>query len=193
MCSAVPDFAARQRRIYRAQSAAFLANLDLTCSDAELASIDWSALEAVPHWCFLSSDEQHALRLLCGAVFLGPQMHQWIEGRRIQGVRELIGAEAYDLVLCSTDPLADSLNIDQVDGDLSGSLENAGQAVLLGAIQHPAIQTLSAGNASENASPLAASIATPIYQRALEIFLRLRQQNSAPAVSSADEANGTGA
>jgi len=165
--------AIRQRRLHRTRAADYLVALDSPCTHAELQSVDWAALQCVPHWCFLDDRTLRYLQLVSGAVFAGPAIIRWIDGTRIQSVLQLLGQRAYQRVLQDVDERSCAAVFDDYSGDEAdpeAMLLASGAAVLLGAVTHPAIQTLLRSVFTEAADPLASEIAQQLYPQALAIF-----------------------
>ena len=170
----------RQRRIHRARTAAWLLSWDAT-DNADLGQgVDWAALETVPHWCLLGATEKKRLQLLCGALFFAPVIQRLIDGRRIQQLHGVIGVQAYEAVLnfplaCaahSASEIADRHTADFSASDTpvtESSLLDAGESVLLGAVQHPAIaEILSRKSGHDKVLPR--RVAEPLYQRAQSLY-----------------------
>jgi len=169
---------ARQRRLYRAQAATYLASLNSSCSVEDLLTIDWVALETLPHWCFLPPEQSRVLKLLCGAIFYAPMIQRFIDGQRIQALVEVIGRDGYQGVLAYSSPSGETFeSLAAIETPaLEAALLQAGEAVTLGAIEHDIIARL-IQEQIQDGKALAAEIAIPIYSYALTLF---DSMNSAP-------------
>ena len=170
--------AARRTRLHRISAAQFLASLESSCSVDELAQIDWNALEAVPHWCLAERATTNRLQLVSGAVLLAPFIVQWLDGKRIKQARTLVGDHYFDAAMrvgasrVSTESYQSSEPVPEL-------LASAGAAVIVGAVEHPAIQKILSKQFPMDVKQLDENVATSVYRLALEIIDQL-QVSTAP-------------
>jgi len=164
-----------QRRLHRARAAAFLAPLqeasaknNTTGEMAEQADIEWSALDAVPHWCFEPPSYIGKLQLVCGAIFLAPAIRNWIEGRRIQEVRALIGPTAFAAVARSSVITEVSAEL-EVTEEVPAALAKGGASVLLNAIENDQVKSLLALQFPMDVEAIDHEIAKGVYELSVNI------------------------
>lgn len=157
-----------QRRLQRTRSAQLLVALNASCSRDELQSIDWEALTSVPHWCFMDADTRRYLQLVCGALFAGPSIQNWIDGARIKRACELLGERAYSRVLSKVD--ACSVQVNHDEPDVERLFLTGGASVLTGAVDHPGVRKLVSSLFESSLEPLSPTIATPLYTLGLSVF-----------------------
>ncbi|MBW9268593.1 MAG: hypothetical protein K1566_03015 [Candidatus Thiodiazotropha sp. (ex. Lucinisca nassula)] len=93
-------------------------------------SLKWSDLEDIPTWLLWDDKEIEQLVMTAGTIFLLPSIRIWIDGKKIQEVRELIGIELFELILNTTridNKMIKLLNIDNIKDNLL----SAGSAVII--------------------------------------------------------------
>lgn len=61
--------------------------------------LPWAVLEALPGWCCWPEPRRARLQHLAGALFCGPSLKRWIDARRVDSVRRLLGEGDFDAVL----------------------------------------------------------------------------------------------
>ncbi|MEW8206429.1 MAG: hypothetical protein AB2746_09945, partial [Candidatus Thiodiazotropha taylori] len=87
-------------------------------------------LEDIPTWLLWDDKEVEQLVMTAGTIFLLPSIRIWIDGKKIQEVRELIGIELFELILKTTkidNKMIKLLNIDNIKDNLLA----AGSAVII--------------------------------------------------------------
>lgn len=164
-----PD--ARQRRLHRARAANYLATLNTSCSVEELLSIDWFALESLPHWCCIADKDKRLLCLIAGALFYAPLIQRLIDRSRIQTICSLLGQKGYQAIVAYSAPAAETFTeLDDIKADdIESMLVHAGKAILLGAVQNPVIARILQEQQTQ-LEPLNKEVAQPLYQHALAIY-----------------------
>jgi len=163
-----------QRRLHRSRAAAFLAPLQAAskqnASDntAEQADIEWSALDSVPHWCFEPPSYIGKLQMVCGAIFLAPAIRNWIDGKRIQEVRALIGPVAFAAVARSS-VVTQTAGELEITEEVPAALAKGGASVLLNAIDNEQVKSLLALQFPMDVEPIDHNIAKGVYELSLNI------------------------
>ncbi|MEE9335094.1 MAG: hypothetical protein V3U65_13480 [Granulosicoccaceae bacterium] len=155
-----------QRRLHRARAAEFLAPLQAANATEGQADIDWVALDAVPHWCFEPPEYTNKLQLVSGAMFLAPAIRNWIDGKRIQELRALLGPIAFAAVARSSAVTGSSENF-EVAEDVPEALARGGASVMLGAIDNADVRALLGTLFPMDVEPIDQSIANAIYEISL--------------------------
>ncbi|MCG7920983.1 MAG: hypothetical protein N0C81_15625 [Candidatus Thiodiazotropha lotti] len=92
--------------------------------------LEWSDLEYIPTWLLWDKNDINNLILTAGTIFLLPSIRIWIDGKKIQEVRELIGKELFDLIMETTkidNNQTKTLDLDHIEE----SLLSAGSAVIV--------------------------------------------------------------
>jgi hypothetical protein len=93
-------------------------------------SLDWNDLETVPTWLLWDKSKIDTLIMTAGTIFLLPSIKLWIDSKKIQEVRELIGEQLFELILQTTkvdNSQAKSMDI----GSVKQHLLSAGAAVII--------------------------------------------------------------
>ena len=157
-----------QRRLHRAKAAAYLAPLQAANSADGQPDIDWSTLDAVPLWCFESTEYINKLQLVCGANILAPTISNWIDGKRIQEVRALVGPMAFAAVARSCATTEDTTEL-AVTEDVPEALAKGGASVLLSSIENAEVRALLAKQFPMNVEPINHAIAKTVYEASLNI------------------------
>jgi hypothetical protein len=65
-------------------------------------SLTWEDLESVPTWLLWEKNKITNLVMTAGTIFLLPSIRLWIDSKKIQEVRELIGEQLFDFILETT-------------------------------------------------------------------------------------------
>jgi hypothetical protein len=65
-------------------------------------SLTWSDLESVPTWLLWDKTKITNLVMTAGTIFLLPSIRMWIDSKKIQEVRDLIGEQLFDFILKTT-------------------------------------------------------------------------------------------
>ncbi|MFL6699998.1 MAG: hypothetical protein ACJ8GJ_22740 [Vitreoscilla sp.] len=122
----------RTRRAHRAAVARAILEGPLAGAP-EAAGVDWAELAELPGWCLWPAGTRLRLVRVVGALFAAPGMRLWIDGRRIEIARTLIGTATLARVMaCPTLPM--QAPAVPPAGDLQRLFDGAGRAVLLGSL-----------------------------------------------------------
>ncbi|MCG7899733.1 MAG: hypothetical protein JAY85_14925 [Candidatus Thiodiazotropha weberae] len=90
----------------------------------------WSDLEHIPTWLLWDEGERYKVIMTAGTIFLLPSIRIWIDAKKIQEVRSLIGDELFDLILKTTK--IDNYQIKYITlNNIQDSLSAAGSAVII--------------------------------------------------------------
>jgi hypothetical protein len=65
-------------------------------------SLTWNDLETVPTWLLWEKNRITNLVMTAGTIFLLPSIRIWIDSKKIQEVRDLIGEKLFDFILETT-------------------------------------------------------------------------------------------
>lgn len=93
-------------------------------------SLEWSDLENIPDWLLWNDNDINQLVMIAGTIFLLPSIRIWIDSKKIQEVRKLIGESVFDYILHNTtvnNNQVSSLNITNV----AENILSAGAAVII--------------------------------------------------------------
>jgi hypothetical protein len=93
-------------------------------------SLNWEDLENLPNWLFWKKKEISHFVLTVGTIFLLPSVRMWIDAKRIQKIRYLIGENVFEYILTHT-PLDNKQNHSFNVTDVEASLLSAGAAVII--------------------------------------------------------------
>ena len=122
----------RTRRAHRAAVARTLIDGPLA-SAPEAAGVDWRQLGELPGWCLWPAAPRLRLVRVVGALFAAPGMRLWIDGRRLEVARALIGRATLARVMtCHALPM--QAPAVPPAGDLQRLFDSTGRAVLLGSL-----------------------------------------------------------
>ncbi len=122
----------RTRRAHRAAVARTLLDGSLA-STPEATAVEWRQLGELPEWCLWPADARLRLLRVTGALFAAPGMRLWIDGRRIEIARTLIGTATLARVMaCPALPI--QAPAVPPAGDLQRLFDTSGRAVLLGSL-----------------------------------------------------------
>ncbi len=173
----VPEMLAgiRRRRIRRAQAAELLAALRSPAAE----SLSWAMLLEVPEWCHWPPSRREHLVLIAGALFAAPAMRLWIEAKRIEAARAVVGADVFDRVM-ARESLPREVPPLPAGEDERELLQAAGAGVLLGSLAHDCLRDGLAPLLPRSAGTLPHMIATALAADALALMAALEQ----PAPSS---------
>ena len=169
----------RTRRAHRAAVARAILEGPLAGAP-EAAGVDWAQLAELPGWCLWSAEARLRLVRVVGALFAAPGMRLWIDGRRIEIARTLIGTATLARVMaCPTLPM--QAPAVPPSGDLQRLFDGAGRAVLLGslaaawmrAVAGPLLPTVDARTAS-----CPPAIAGPLVEQALALVSEIPSEAS---------------
>jgi hypothetical protein len=122
----------RMARLKRARLSA-VADFILSKDDA-LESVgkdlEWEDIDSLPEWYLWDREQFDKLVLIAGIVFLLPTIRLWIESKKIDQVKALIGQPVYEFIMQYTligySPIAD---VDM--GEFKRAVETAGASVVL--------------------------------------------------------------
>lgn len=87
-------------------------------------SLDWSDLESIPTWLLWEDYKIKNLVMTAGTIFLLPSIRIWIDSKKIQEVRALIGEHLFEIILQTTkidNNQIKSLNISNIEDNLLSS------------------------------------------------------------------------
>ena len=122
----------RMRRAHRAAVARAMLEGPLACAPEAVAA-DWRQLAELPAWCLWPADARLRLVRVVGALFAAPGMRLWIDGRRIEIARTLIGTATLARVMaCPALPIRAPAV--PPAGDLQHLFDSSGRAVMLGSL-----------------------------------------------------------
>ena len=122
----------RTRRAHRAAVARTLIDGPVACAP-ESAGMEWRQLGELPAWCLWPADARLRLLRVVGALFAAPGMRLWIDGRRLEIARSLIGPATLARVMaCPALPI--QAPAVPPSGDLQRLFDSSGRAVLLGSL-----------------------------------------------------------
>ncbi|MCK9689528.1 hypothetical protein [Scleromatobacter humisilvae] len=164
----------RTRRAHRAAVARTLLDGPLA-SAPEAVAVEWRQLGELPDWCLWPADARLRLVRVTGALFAAPGMRLWIDGRRIEIARTLIGTATLARVMaCPALPI--QAPAVPPSGDLQRLFDGSGRAVLLGSLgaawmRGVAGPLLPAAEARATLCPLA--IARPLVGQALALVAEI--------------------
>lgn len=165
----------RERRARRAQAAALLASVQ---SSGEPSSpLGWSMLLDVPEWCHWPSARREHLVLIAGALFAAPAMRLWIEARRIEAARAVIGADVFERVMAHESVPRETTHIPAGE-DIRVVFQAAGAAVLLGSLAHECLRDWLAPLLPPSAGTLSQVIATALAADAQALMVSLPPEES---------------
>lgn len=122
----------RSRRAHRAAVARAILDGPFAAGP-ETAGVDWRQLAELPDWCLWPNDARLRLVRVTGALFAAPGMRLWIDGRRLEVARALIGSATLARVMaCPALPM--QAPAVPPSGDLQRLFDSTGRAVLLGSL-----------------------------------------------------------
>ena len=164
----------RARRAHRAAVARTLLDGSLA-STPEATTVEWRQLGELPEWCLWPADARLRLLRVTGALFAAPGMRLWIDGRRIEIARTLIGTATLARVMaCPALPI--QAPAVPPAGDLQRLFDASGRAVLLGSLD-PAWMRGAAGPllpaADARTAPCPPAIARPLVGQALALIAEI--------------------
>jgi hypothetical protein len=93
-------------------------------------SLEWSDLENIPEWLLWENNAIKQLVMIAGTIYFLPSIRIWIDSKKIQEVRKLIGESVFDYILHNTmvdNNQVSSLNITNV----ADNILSAGSAVII--------------------------------------------------------------
>lgn len=124
--------AMRARRAHRAAVARALLQGHAALG-ADAPAVDWDQLAELPAWCLWPAPVRLHLVRVTGALFAAPGMRLWIDGRRLEVARTLIGAATLARVMaCPALPM--QAPPVPPSGDLERLFDGSGRAVMLGSL-----------------------------------------------------------
>jgi hypothetical protein len=94
------------------------------------SSLNWQDLESIPTWLLWDEQKIENLVMTAGTIFLLPSIRIWIDSKKIQEVRQLIGEQLFDFILETTkveNTQGKMLNI----GNVKEHLLSSGSAVVI--------------------------------------------------------------
>jgi hypothetical protein len=93
-------------------------------------SIEWDDLKSLPAWIFLNQDEIEKIVLISGTIFLLPSIRIWIDARKIQEIRLLIGDSVFDYIMTNIN--TNNQQVHSLDmEDVQINLRSSGAAVII--------------------------------------------------------------
>ena len=167
----------RARRAHRAAVARTLIDGPLA-SAPEATGVDWRQLGELPGWCLWPAEPRLRLVRVVGALFAAPGMRLWIDGRRIEIARALIGKTTLARVMaCPALPI--QAPAVPPAGDLLRLFDSSGRAVMLGslgaawmrAVAAPLLPPLDA-----RAALCPPAIARPLVEQALALVAEIPEE-----------------
>jgi hypothetical protein len=93
-------------------------------------SLEWIDLEMVPTWLLWEQNLINHLVMISGTIFLLPSIKIWIDSKKIQEVRTLVGDDVFDFLITNTqfdDQQVRSLSMTNV----ADNIISAGASVIL--------------------------------------------------------------
>jgi hypothetical protein len=122
----------RARRAHRAAVARALLQGQAALG-ADTPAVDWGQLADLPAWCLWPAPARLHLVRVTGALFAAPGMRLWIDGRRLEVARTLIGAATLARVMaCPALPI--QAPPVPPTGDLERLFDGTGRAVMLASL-----------------------------------------------------------
>lgn len=193
----------RQRRARRVRAAELLAELkpvkileiksvDIKTAEIESADLEatnlettepvnWAMLLEVPEWCYWPPARREQLVLIAGALFAAPAMRLWIEAKRIETARTIVGADVFDRVMVHESVFREAPQL-PADENVRELLLTAGAGVLLGSLAHACLRDRLASLLPRPAGTLPYAIAAMLAADALALMAML-----APSVEQLKE------
>ena len=164
----------RTRRAHRASVARAILEGPLA-SAPEASVVDWPQLAELPAWCLWPDAARLRLVRVVGALFAAPGMRLWIDGRRLEIARTLIGTATLARVMACPALPTQAPPVPPA-GDLQRLFDSAGRAVMLGslgaawmrAVAGPLLPPVDA-----RATPCPAAIARPLVEQALALVAQI--------------------
>ena len=65
-------------------------------------ALEWNELKKIPIWVFFSQDRINHMVMTAGTIFLLPSIRIWIDSKRLQEIRALIGDVVFDFIMNNT-------------------------------------------------------------------------------------------
>jgi hypothetical protein len=120
---------ARQKRAQLQLAADYIMSNEKAVSEFG-SSLEWKDLENIPTWLLWNQSEINHLVLTAGTIFLLPSIRIWIDSKKIQEIRKLIGDRVFEFLMTNThvdNQQILSLNMTNV----TDNVLSAGAAVIL--------------------------------------------------------------
>lgn len=94
-----------QKRQIRAKAARVLLSLHAAGDLDTPSRWTWDAVDRLPAWCLASAEERTQLQLICGALYLSPDVRFWITKPALVAVQNLIGKSVFNRILAQADSM----------------------------------------------------------------------------------------
>lgn len=173
----------RQRRTRRTQAAELLAAHKWPAT-GPAESLTWGMLLDLPKWCYWPPSHREHLVLVVGALFAAPAMRLWIEAKRIETARAVVGADAFDRVMAH-ELLPHAAPQLPADEDIRELLQAAGASVLLSSLPHDCLREGLAPLLPRPAGTLPHTVAAALTRDALALVVALEQPKQPPEADAA--------
>jgi hypothetical protein len=131
-------------------------------------------LHEVPEWCHWPSVRRERLVLIAGALFVAPAMRLWIEAKRIETARTLLGAEVFEQVMAFESVPREAPPL-PADEDVRELLPAAGAGVLLGSLTCARLRDWLAPLLPQPTGPLPHALAAALAADTLALMVALEQ------------------
>jgi hypothetical protein len=119
----------RQKRVQLYLAADYIISNEKAVSEFG-CSLEWKDLENIPEWLFWNQSEINHLILTTGTIFLLPSIRIWIDSKKIQEIRKLIGDRVFDYLMSTTH--VDNQKIISLNmTNITENVLSAGAAVIL--------------------------------------------------------------
>ena len=120
---------ARLNRRHIIQAAKYISSNEKAIAEYGDA-IEWDDLEKIPSWLFWSRDRINHMVMTAGTIFLLPSIRIWIDSKRLQETRELIGDTVFDFIMSNTHVGNDKIHSLHML-NVSENIVSAGSAVII--------------------------------------------------------------
>jgi len=65
----------------------------------------WDSIDSLPYWCLIGARERQQLQLICGAIYLSPDVRFWINQSALSALQELLGFAILDVIVKQADSM----------------------------------------------------------------------------------------
>lgn len=181
------------RRQQRADAARLLLALHAGGNLDNPQGWSWDAVDRLPAWCLVSEPERKQIQLICGALYLSPEIRLWIQKPLLQSVQQLVGESVFQRIIEHADamqlprePLVETIaesGIDLATADVE-QMENllmaAGATVLSASIHESLPGDMLLASLGQGIGQMNESAAAVL----LEVASALRNDSSAAEVNA---------
>lgn len=93
------------RRQHRAVASGLLLSL-YKAGELDTPEIwNWDALDRLPVWCLYSEKDRQQLQMVCGAMYLSPEIRFWVDRSPLLALQSVLGEPLCSLILSCADDM----------------------------------------------------------------------------------------